>query len=93
MKQIKGHLKIVIDKMAQYAGLENFDNVNPSEKDWFLKHSWTEKKQKEFMDWFADYLLDSKARKELLTTPSLKTKKHRQKCANEFIFNYGWKCQ
>ena len=46
MKQIKGHLKIVLDKMAQYAGLENFDNVNPSEKDWFLKHSWTEKKQK-----------------------------------------------
>lgn len=61
--------------------------------EWYLKYSWTEQQEDEFIEWLIEYMLKNKdARDELMIIPS-KNKKFIKEWVNEFILNYGWRTQ
>ena len=87
------HLKIILDEMARRVGLKSIDEVDIKNPKWYMLHKWTEKEMYAFRDWLTNYMLDREARKELMRGYSSYNarKKQREKLANEFIFQYGWK--
>lgn len=61
--------------------------------EWYLKYSWTEQQEDEFIEWLIEYMLKNKdARDELMIIP-YKNKKFIKEWVNEFILNYGWRTQ
>ena len=85
-REIEHILKI----MCAYAGA-NFDDIDFTSNDWFLKHSWTIDKQDEFMWWFVDHLYNNKDAREAICKYPRKDKKYLVQVAEMFILNYGWK--
>jgi hypothetical protein len=87
------HLGAVMDKMCSYVGIK-WEDVDPTDKEWYLKHEWTTKEQDEFYDWMVDYLYNNAgARREILDGNSgRKLPKYRlRKAIGWFILSYGWK--
>ena len=71
----------------------NFDSIDfwNQDESYFMKHSWSEEQETNFSKWLAGNLMVNKElREEMMRVPS-KNKKLCEKCANEFIWNYGWK--
>jgi len=87
------YLKEVLKKMCSTVGISgiNFDNFDFTKDNWYQKFQWSKAKEKEFIEWFKQYLWENKdARKEFMARPN-KSKRDIEKVVNEFIFNYGWK--
>lgn len=87
------YLKEVLKKMCNTVGISgiDFDNFDFTKDGWYQKFQWPKVKEKEFIEWFKQYLWENKgARKEFMARPN-KSKRDIEKVVNEFIFNYGWK--
>lgn len=79
-------LKTILDEMCSIVGAKE---VNYKEKEWFLKHTWSEEEQESFRNWLSNFLYNnSKARKAFKIARS---KKYCDKASGMFILNYGWK--
>lgn len=80
----------VIDKMFEAVG-KKFNPQIPKKPDWFLRYSWTEKQQDEFISWFADYLYKNKDVQLAMYETGSGSKKQQTERAQFFVFSYGWK--
>jgi len=83
------YLEEVLKEMCSRVGAD-FDKINFKEDGWFMKYSWTEDEEADFKKWLANYLKDRKAMMSLYQS-STTNKYFREKAADAFIFNYGWK--
>jgi hypothetical protein len=86
------HLTIILKKMCRIVGAK-FDEIDFKDAHWYYKYSWTEKQEKDFIDWMADYLYKNKeARWELCEFPqSHRNKKYYRDGAGQFVWCYGWR--
>lgn len=85
------HLWKVLTKMCDIAGVD-VEKMDFKKERWYMKHTITEKQENEFRKWFVDYLMNSQeARQEFLEFPR-KKKSWIKRAVDEFIFNYGWRC-
>jgi hypothetical protein len=84
---------LVFKKMFEIVGLslqdyQDFDFTDPQ---WYLKHSWTMQQEKEFTEWMVEMLyLNSKMRIDLMKFPK-KSKIEIRRSVNWFTLMYGWK--
>ncbi len=89
---LKPSMQEVLTAMIESIGL-TVNDIDFSDKEWFTKHTWTEKEQKSFVEWLIVYLKDPKHLKEIARWPRItKSLKQREKLAWEIILNYGWRC-
>ena len=83
------HLKILIFKMFEYAGLDATD-VDFTAKEWFMDYTWTDKQERKYKEWFINYLVANiKARKEVMKMPSMKSREYLEKFFDHFNLMYG----
>lgn len=81
--------KTVLKQMSTTIGVDP-NTINFDSPDWMRKHTWSEEKQEDFIEWMVTYLKsNTKARNEILNHPTTNEKLIRKACA-EFVFNYGW---
>ena len=84
--------KKIMEEMCRRVGAK-WEDVDPTEKDWYKKHSWTSEEQEDFIEWMVDYLYKScPARKEVLTVNGCYKvpKKRIRKAIIWFVLDYGW---
>lgn len=82
-------MKIILKKMCDLVGADYYE-IDFTEDRWYTKYSWTHKQEGEFKKWLADYLFNNvEARLELMVS-GLRVKRHCDKAAIYFSFNYGW---
>ena len=81
--------------MCEYVNInkEDFEKLYESgffrTPEWYYKHSWTEKDEKEFSKWLKSYLKENKdARISLMTISKVSLV---DKFVDLFLLNYGWK--
>ena len=91
-KDFGKHLTIILKKMSRIVKAY-FNKIDFTENDWYHKYSWTEKQEKDFIEWLTDYLYKSKeARWELLEFPyHPKNRKYLRDGAGQFVWQFGWK--
>jgi len=82
-------LEKVLREMCDRVGAD-FDEMDFTEKDWFLKYQWTFDQEEDFIKWLMDQIKEDKNVREIFNGP-LKTKKDRESAARMFVFGYGWK--
>ena len=88
MENMTEELKTILNEMCSRV------NANPEEidfksSDWYLKYTWTEEEQDDFIKWLSDFLYNnSKVRKVFSVS---KSKKYCNKVSGKFVSNYGWK--
>jgi hypothetical protein len=80
-------LKTILDEMCSRVGAKD---VNFEEDNWYLKHTWTEKEQDDFINWLANYLYENKEARKMFVNLR-KVKRDCNKASNKFVLNYGWK--
>jgi hypothetical protein len=80
------NLKQVLEKMFSYSPYK-FSEKFTKQKEWFLKHKWTEAEEKEFIEWLSEFL---KKNWRGITDHKMPNKRFRNKAAEEFVFVYGW---
>lgn len=84
-------LKMILQKMCEYVNVDIGD-VDFDEKDWFLKHSWTQEQAEDFLNWLANEIRTNKqVREEIWDIFWKPSKSKAKKMASMFVFNYGWK--
>jgi len=84
------HLQQILRQMCYVIGVDP-ETIDFGQHDWYMQHTWTQEQEQEFKIWLTDYIYNNnEARKEILEFPR-KDKKHCEKAASEFLFNYGWK--
>jgi len=86
------HLNKIMTEMFNRVG-ETYTEEYPKQPQWYLKHSWTEKEQNEFIKWTVDYLYNSKEAREEILTINTRRKVLILKAIRNFMFNYGWKIE
>ena len=87
---IMNHIDEVLKKQCELVGAD-FYGIDFHEEGWFMKHSWTEDKENEFIEWFTRYLYNSTpARRQIMAHP-IKRIKACKRTAEFWAFNYGWK--
>lgn len=82
------YLKEVLTKMCEIVGAK-YESIDFKKDRWFEEYSWAIEKEQEFKTWLMTLLKQKKAMMALfglLSTHRL----IRQKCADDFCFNYGW---
>jgi len=80
-------LKTILDEMCSRVGARD---INFEENDWYLKYTWTEEEQDDFIKWLADFLhANSNARK--LFNMIGNSKKQCKHGAMLFNLYFGWK--
>ena len=92
MNNVRGpYLNKILKELCLRVGAD-YDSIDFTDPQWYSFYTWEEKDQKDFKSWLIDLFHNNlKARKELLSNPYTRNKKHLEKCCNFFIFNYGWK--
>ena len=75
--------------------LEMFKRVNADldlelTSGWFSKYSWSKEDEDSFKSWLSNYVKDKKIW-YALTNRIYLNKKLRERFANDFVFQYGWK--
>ena len=70
----------ILKKMCEVVGAD-FAKVKFKSSNWYLKHTWTEEEQQDFIDWLAKFYQKRHGY----------TKKNSVFLANSFVGNYGWK--
>lgn len=89
-KKMSDSLVVVLKKMCDIVGAD-FDSIQFESDDWFLKHSWEEDQEKEFIDWMADYLYKNRIARLEMTKITNNTKRNCRNAAVQFVWNYGWR--
>jgi len=84
------HTKKILKEMCKVAKVD-FNKENFDTEQWFTKHSWNEKQEKQFRKWAIDYLYNNSGARQEILSINLKDKKLITKAVNWFIFQYGWK--
>jgi len=70
---------------------KEYDNIDVSEQDWFMRYEWTDKQQDEFADWLYRKLYNNKeCREEIMQFP-IRKKHIIDKVVWMFILNYWLK--
>lgn len=85
------NLKKALEYMFYFAHCSDDIPENESyykKKNWFHKHSWTEKSEEEYVKWLSEYL---KKNWRGIAEHKPTSKKIRDKVAQEFVGNYGFK--
>jgi len=81
-------LDIIMMKMFLMVG-EIYTRDYIKQDRWFMKHSWTEAQQEEFIAWLANYLKSSKVQRILYETVYTDARTRHER-ATFFVFSYGW---
>ena len=82
-------LKTILNEMCSRVGA-NPEEIDFKSSDWYLKYTWTEEEQADFIKWLADFLhTNNKARKLFNIIGS--SKKSCNHGAMLFNLYYGWK--
>jgi len=83
-------LEFVLKEMCNRVNA-NYNNINFTEENWFLKHTWTSKEQDDFINWLTQQIISNKEVRKLFNLPSHPRKKIAEAAAKWFVFQYGWK--
>lgn len=82
------HLKAVLTEMFSRVNADT--EIDIKQDGWFLKHQWSRQQELSFINWLTDYLKTNGAVKEF-SSVYRNNFKNRQKIAEGFVMNYGWK--
>lgn len=89
MKNMPEELKTILNEMCSRVNA-NPEDIDFKSKDWYLKYTWTEEEQDDFIKWLADFLhTNNKARK--LFNMIGNSKKQCKRGAMFFNLYFGWK--
>lgn len=89
MENMTEELKTILNEMCSRVNA-NPEDIDFKSSDWYLKYTWTEEEQDDFIKWLADFLhTNNKARK--LFNIIGNAKKSCNRGAMFFVSNYGWK--
>ena len=83
-------LRPILLKMCKMVGA-NVNAIDFREERWFMKYSWTEAQQEEFLDWLTCYLRRTDHLDRVMRI--LQTRRSIRRTAEGFVFNYGWVCR
>lgn len=83
------YLREAIDKMFDMVNAD--ENIDVNSELWFFQHEWTYEQMNEFFDWLCNKMKNRKFYKGFTNMGYGNNKKNREKIANTFIFQYGWK--
>ena len=84
------YLRKVLSEMCRRAGT-TFKDQNFTAKDWYTKHSWTEKRQNAFRAWLKRYLMtNARARRAVMAFP-IRSARHIDKFVCWWTLDYCWK--
>lgn len=84
------HLATILKKMCSCVKAD-YNEIDFKSSDWFRQHKWSQKQEKLFQNWLAEYLFKNReARKELLEFGTYSNKTRCRRAAEEFTFMYGW---
>ena len=84
------HLDIILNVMCMYVGA-NYADIDMGEEDWYYKHEWSQRTEKEFKKWGADYIHKIKDAQRELYGRSYMRKEDCIKAMEMLTLNYGWK--
>lgn len=89
MKNMPKELKTILNEMCSRV------NANPEEidfksKDWYLKYTWTEEEQDDFIKWLVGFLHTNNNARKLFNIIG-NSKKSCKHGAISFNLYYGWK--
>ena len=85
------YLTDILREMCRRVGVD-YGETDFTKDQWYLDHSWSQKEEEKFVEWFAQHLRNIGPRKELCNYPSLvRTKPQRVKFARSFVNEFGWK--
>lgn len=86
---LRPHLMAILREMHRRVGAD-IKNTNFKKEGWYIKHSWTKTKEKDFEKWLINYMKNNReARFVLMPIPS-RDDKFLRRWASDFIFNLGW---
>ena len=87
MKQIRlEHSEEILAELCKRIGF-NAELFDFTQKDWYLKHTWTQEQEEDFRIWLGKYLVTHKyARKGTYRGQNVGYYK-----SGKIIMNYGWK--
>jgi len=85
--------KYVFTKMCSFVNVK-FEDINFDNDGWYLEHTWTQKKEKEFCEWLINEIrTNNEVRKELTTLPYRPSKKRVESTVMWFNLMWGWKTE
>lgn len=84
------HIVIILTKMCEMVGIK-YEDIDFTDDNWFMRHSWSSTTQDIFKAWLVDYLYNSYAARREICMVNYKSFKHLSKVASYFIMMYGWK--
>jgi hypothetical protein len=88
---MKKHTEAIMRKQCEIAHVD-FDIIDFKDEQWFHEYTWTQAQEDEFKDWVVGYLQDSvKARREVSSMPSIKSKKYLEKWWTWWNLMYGFR--
>ena len=89
MENMPKELETILNEMCSRVNA-NLKDIDFKSKDWYLKHTWTEEEQDDFIKWLADFLhTNNKARK--LFNIIGNSGKQCKRGAMLFNLYFGWK--
>jgi len=84
------YLKEILTEMCSRVKIK-FEEKNLKNEHWFQKYEWTQKEEKDFVNWLAEYMKNNKEARETLMMFPRKNKRELKQFAEMFCFNYGWR--
>ena len=86
------HLENIFAVMCRLVGAD-YNTVDRTTDDWYMKHTWDVDTEKEFSEWMVDYIHKlPKVQMELYDRRYMR-KMDCVKAVQMFLLNYGWKTQ
>lgn len=90
LKKFDPTLRRVLKKMCSIAKVDP-ETVDFKKDGWYSKHTWTEKQQDKFKDWFVDLLVNNPSACCKLYGHRAWNKKWARSAWSWFNLDYGWK--
>ena len=84
------HLENIFAVMCRLVGAD-YNKIDRTKEQWFMEYSWDEKTEKQFRDFFADYIHKILGAQWEIYGRKYMRKENCIKAADMFILNYGWK--
>ena len=77
------HSEEMLKKMCEVIGIDSEKDVDWTDREWFLQHTWTAKQEQDFIEWLAGFLIKHK-----YTRLGKKRALHE---ASKMVADYGWR--
>ena len=93
MKTIKNdrlELDYILTEMFNRVG-KIYKQYKVKRKEWFLKGSWTEDEEENFVKWLTNLLYNNKDYRKRIMAFDSSSKKMCKDAAFSFVMDYGWK--